>query len=64
MWTAPFAGFLTTYACSSSFGASLTVIGDGKDADGAPIINGTLGCGGVFESCSDPNLLVPDSQLV
>ena len=63
-WTAPVDGFVIAYACSDVFQASLNVIGDGKDADGAPIVNGTLGCGGVFDSCSDPNLDVPDSQLV
>jgi len=46
------------------FQASLTVYGNGTDADGAPIVNGNLGCGGVFEGCNDPNLRDPDSQLM
>ena len=34
-WTAPFAGFLTAYVCSNDFLASLVVLGNGVDADGA-----------------------------
>ncbi|KAL4420513.1 hypothetical protein ABPG75_010169 [Micractinium tetrahymenae] len=63
-WTAPGAGFVTVYACSDKFLASLTVLGNGTDADGQPIVNGNLGCGGVFDSCSAPGLSDPDSQLV
>jgi len=63
-WTAPYAGFLTASACSDKFQASLTVYGNGVDADGKKIVNGNLGCGGVFRSCKDPNLKDPDSQLM
>ena len=63
-WTAPSAGFLTVYTCSDAFESMLTVYGDGVDADGKPIKNGNLGCGGVFRNCKDPNLKDPDSQLM
>ena len=63
-YTVPAEGYLTVQACSDVFDASVTVYGDGTDADGAPVSNSSLGCGGVFNGCSDPNLLDPDNQLV
>lgn len=36
-WVAPSAGYLNAYACSDVFEASLTIIGNGRDADGKPI---------------------------
>ncbi len=37
-WTAPFDGYLTAYTCSDAFEAVLTVLGNGTDADGSPIV--------------------------
>ncbi len=63
-WTAPADGYLTAAACSNLFQVALTVIGNGTDAEGEPVINGNLGCGGVPENCADPNLLDPEFALV
>jgi hypothetical protein len=56
-------GFLTVQACSDVFSASFSIYGNDTDADGLPVVNGLLGCGGDFINCTDPNLLNPDSQL-
>ena len=63
-WTAPYDGDLTVYTCSNVFEASLTVLGNGTDADGLDIVNGNLGCGGVFDSCSADIISDPDTQLM
>ena len=56
-------GFLTTQVCSDVFAASFSIYGNGVDADGKPVVNGLLGCGGDFINCADPALKDPDSQL-
>ena len=64
-YTVPFDGTVVILACSDAFQATLTVIGNGEDADGLPITNGTLICG-YFDSCStdNPDLFDPTSQTV
>lgn len=48
-WTAPAAGFATVYACSNKFLASLTVLGNGTDADGNPVVvRGWIGVEGAL----------------
>lgn len=42
----------------------MAIFGDGVDADGNPITLSNLGCGGVFEGCSDPNLFNEDNLLL
>jgi hypothetical protein len=56
-------GYLTTQVCSDVFAASFSIYGNDTDADGLPVVDGLLGCGGDFINCSDPALDDPDSQL-
>lgn len=54
-WVAPSAGFLNAYACSDAFEASLTIIGDGNDADGKPIkVRATGGRRAAGQGLRDP----------
>ena len=64
-YTVPHDGTVNIQACSDEFQTTLTVIGNGEDADGLPITNGTLICG-YFDSCSsdNPDLFDPTSQTV
>ena len=61
----PFTGVVSIQACSNAFQATLTVVGNGVEEDGTPIVNGNLICG-YFDSCStdNPDLLDPTSQTV
>ena len=51
-YTAPSAGFVAAWACSSGFNATLYV-DDGK---------GDPWCIGPFNSCNDPQITNPDTQ--
>lgn len=64
-YTVPFTGVVSIQACSDAFQATLTVVGNGEEEDGTPIVNGTLICG-YFDSCSadNPDLLDPTSQTM
>ena len=61
-YTASADGFLTVSACSDVYAVGFTIYGNDTDADGLPVINGVLACGGDFLNCADPALSDPDSQ--